>query len=119
MESRVRFVACDMPEANELTIHIMAAFAEHEAKRISQRTKEALAQAKARGVKFGKTAFVNFAPVLQARRAATDQFTEELRGLFEGMRLRRLTRRQMVAELNNLGVRARRAGGGLCVRCSG
>lgn len=41
MESNVRFVACDMPEANELTIHIMAAFAEHEAKRISQRTKGA------------------------------------------------------------------------------
>lgn len=34
MESKVKFVACDMPEANELTIHIMAAFAEHEAKRI-------------------------------------------------------------------------------------
>lgn len=34
----VKFVACDMPEVNDLTIHIMAAFAEHEAKRISERT---------------------------------------------------------------------------------
>ena len=29
MESKVKFVACDLPEANQLTIHIMAAFAEH------------------------------------------------------------------------------------------
>lgn len=33
MESKVKFVACDLPEANQLTIHIMAAFAEHEARR--------------------------------------------------------------------------------------
>jgi DNA invertase Pin-like site-specific DNA recombinase len=38
MESKVKFVACDLPEANQLTIHIMAAFAEHEARRISERT---------------------------------------------------------------------------------
>lgn len=42
MDSGVRFVAVDMPEANELTIHIMAAMAQHEAKMISQRTKAAL-----------------------------------------------------------------------------
>lgn len=42
MDSGVRFVAVDMPEANELTIHVMAAMAQHEAKMISQRTKAAL-----------------------------------------------------------------------------
>jgi DNA invertase Pin-like site-specific DNA recombinase len=110
MESRVRFVACDMPEANELTLHVLAAFAEHEAKRISQRTKEALAQAQARGVKLGKTGFANFAPALEVRRTEAAAFLEELRGLFDGMRLRGLSRRQMVAELNRLGIRARRGG---------
>jgi DNA invertase Pin-like site-specific DNA recombinase len=44
MDSKVKFIAVDMPEANELTIHIMAAIAQHEAKIISVRIKEALAQ---------------------------------------------------------------------------
>lgn len=47
MESGVEFVACDMPHANRLTIHIMAAVAEDETRRISQRTKDALARFKA------------------------------------------------------------------------
>lgn len=52
-DSGVRFVAADMPEANELTVHIMAAVAQAERKAISKRTKEALAAAKARGQKLG------------------------------------------------------------------
>lgn len=44
MESKVPFKAVDMPEANELTIHIMASIAQHEAKVISTRIKEALKQ---------------------------------------------------------------------------
>jgi len=53
MESSVEFVACDYPEANRLTIHIMAAMAEHEATLISTRTKLALAAAKRKGVVLG------------------------------------------------------------------
>ncbi|MFO7681702.1 MAG: recombinase family protein [Chloroflexota bacterium] len=52
-ESGVKFVAVDMPEANELTVQIMAVMAQHEAKMISERTKAALGAAKARGVKLG------------------------------------------------------------------
>jgi DNA invertase Pin-like site-specific DNA recombinase len=53
MESAVDFVAVDMPTANRLTIHILAAVAEHEREMISARTKAALAQAKARGTRLG------------------------------------------------------------------
>lgn len=53
MESKVDFICADMPTANKLTIHIMAAMAEHEGKVISERTKAALTQAKIRGVKLG------------------------------------------------------------------
>jgi DNA invertase Pin-like site-specific DNA recombinase len=53
MEDTVKFKCCDMPEANNLTIHILAAVAEHEREVISERTKVALAALKARGVELG------------------------------------------------------------------
>jgi DNA invertase Pin-like site-specific DNA recombinase len=53
MESNVEFVAVDFPQANRLTVHILAAVAEHEAHMISERTKAALRAAKRRGVRLG------------------------------------------------------------------
>ena len=53
MESSIDFVACDNPHANRLTVHILAAVAEEEARAISDRTKKALAAAKARGTRLG------------------------------------------------------------------
>jgi len=53
MESGVDFVAADMPEANKLTVHLLAAVAEHEREQISARTKAALAAARARGKRLG------------------------------------------------------------------
>ncbi|MDZ4066946.1 MAG: recombinase family protein [Tabrizicola sp.] len=52
-DNGVRFVAVDMPEANDLTVGIMALVAQAEREAISRRTKEALAVAKSRGVKLG------------------------------------------------------------------
>jgi DNA invertase Pin-like site-specific DNA recombinase len=70
MESGVEFTAVDFPQANRLTVHILAAVAEHEAKMISERTKAALAAAKRRGVKLGGDRGARL--TAKARRAGTD-----------------------------------------------
>lgn len=110
MESKVKFVACDMPEANELTIHIMAAFAEHEAKRISQRTKDALAIAKSRGVVLGKAGADNLRPNVEARQKVADDFAAKLRPIFDGMKGRGLSQRAMIEELNAIGLPTAKGG---------
>lgn len=55
MDSDIEFSACDLPEANRLLLHVMAAVSECEAKAISDRTVVALAAAKARGTALGGT----------------------------------------------------------------
>jgi DNA invertase Pin-like site-specific DNA recombinase len=53
LDSGVEFVAADMPQANKMTLQVLAVFAEHERDLISARTKQALAAAKERGVQLG------------------------------------------------------------------
>jgi DNA invertase Pin-like site-specific DNA recombinase len=71
MDAGVDFVACDNPHATRLTLHILAAVAEHEAHVISERTKAALAAAKARGQILGSPVARETAHV--AREARTIQ----------------------------------------------
>jgi DNA invertase Pin-like site-specific DNA recombinase len=53
MESGVKFQAVDMPDVNDMVLHILASVAQGEAKAISERTKVALQAAKARGTQLG------------------------------------------------------------------
>jgi DNA invertase Pin-like site-specific DNA recombinase len=70
MDSGAEFVAVDNPYATRLTLHILAAVAEHEAAMISARTKAALAAAKARGVRLGSPVGVDTSGIARAARSA-------------------------------------------------
>lgn len=104
MEASVEFVAADMPQANRLTIHILAAFAEHEREAISQRTKGALQAARKRGARLGNPRWVE--SIAAARRvkdpiAPAPQLVEMMRRHRAGG----MTLRAIAAQLNTLGLR--------------
>jgi DNA invertase Pin-like site-specific DNA recombinase len=67
MKSGVEFVAADMPAVNRLTVHILAAVTEEEARMISARTKAALAAAKARGVRLGNPLILAHDPTVSMK----------------------------------------------------
>jgi DNA invertase Pin-like site-specific DNA recombinase len=118
-DSGVRFVAVDMPEANDLTVGIMALVAQAEREAISRRTKEALAVAKTRGVKLGNP---NGAESLRragkdgvAMRAAVSAnaaaFVEDLAPVLADIRSAgHMSLRAIAAELTSRGIRTRLGG---------
>jgi DNA invertase Pin-like site-specific DNA recombinase len=80
MDSGVEFVAADNPHTNKLTIHILAAVAQHEREAISQRTKEALAAAKVRSVRLGNPRWTETIEATNtARIEAADRFAANVR----------------------------------------
>src|SRR5262245_12464616 len=101
MESGIDFVAADNPHANKLMVHMLAAFAEHEREQISQRTKDALAAAKARGIRLGRNAAERLAP---AYRAAAVERARELAPLLVELKGAGMSARRMAVELTARGV---------------
>jgi len=96
MESGVDFVAADNPHANKLMVHMLAAFAEHEREQISQRTKDALAAAKARGIRLGRNGADRLAP---AYRAEAIERARQLAPVLAELRAAGMSARQIAAEL--------------------
>jgi DNA invertase Pin-like site-specific DNA recombinase len=66
MDSGIEFIAVDNPHANRLTLHILAAVAQHEREMIAARTKAALQASKARGTQLGRNGAENLAPAYRA-----------------------------------------------------
>ncbi|MCL1630131.1 recombinase family protein [Roseibaca sp. V10] len=118
-DAGVSFLACDMPEANDLTVGIMALVAEAEREAISRRTKEALAAAKARGVPLGnpngaaalRRAGQGGASLRNTVRSNADAFAAELAPVIEDIHQRgHVTLRAIAADLTARGIRTRRGG---------
>jgi DNA invertase Pin-like site-specific DNA recombinase len=101
MESGVDFVAADNPHANKLMVHLLAAFAEHEREQISQRTKDALAAAKVRGIRLGRNGADRLAP---AYRAEAAERARKLAPLLAELKGAGMSARQMAAELTARGI---------------
>jgi DNA invertase Pin-like site-specific DNA recombinase len=117
MESGVEFVAADMPMANRLTVHVLAAVAEHEREMISQRTKAALAAAKARGTKLGNPngaralRGLGNAPAVAAVKASADAHTAQVLPVIESIRAKGIASLHAIAgELNRRGILTARGG---------
>ncbi|CAN5554796.1 recombinase family protein [soil metagenome] len=121
MESGIDFIACDFPEANRLTVHILAAVAEHEASMISARTKAALAAAKLRGTplggqrgsieRMGAIAAIGTRRSTEVRRESASKRHEDLRPVIQALKANGAVSLRAIAEgLNKAGLTAARGG---------
>ena len=108
----VKFVAVDMPDVNEFTLHVLAAVAQQEAKAISERTKAALAAAKARGTKLGNAGRRNLRRVSKAamRHPYAQEHAERVRVVLSALTKDGRTQREIADELNRLGIKSARGG---------
>jgi len=111
MESKVNFVCCDNPHANKLTIHVLAAVAEHERDMISARTSAALQAKKAQGCpwisrKSGRTVVrlgapdpsVGAAAGRQVLQKQADEFAAKMLPIIDAIRSRGLTTLAAIAD---------------------
>lgn len=115
--SGINFTAADMPNANRLTVGIMAMVAEEERHAVSARTKAALAAAKARGMKLGgrpenlKNSELGWRRSAEMRKAKAAAFASDLLPLIEAIRAEGITSFGGIAKaLNERGIPTARGG---------
>lgn len=112
-DNRVDFVACDLPEANTLTIGVFASFAQFEREQIAARTKAAFKAKQAQGFGLGNPANLTPAARLRglqvrqqnAREHVGNRQATELAGLYRGQGL---TLQAIADKLNSSGYTTRR-----------
>ena len=112
MDLGVEFIAVDNPHANKLTVHILAAVAQHEREQISQRTKDALAAAKARGTRLGNPRLDKARKLAAAaRKAGADRFAANVLPVIREIQKAGIVTQRGIAEaLNARGVKSARGG---------
>jgi DNA invertase Pin-like site-specific DNA recombinase len=98
MDSGVEFVAVDNPHANKLTLHILAAVAQHEREMIAERTKAALQAANHRGRVLGRNATEQLAPRYKQEAIAR---ANKLKPLLRELSGHGLSARAIARELTN------------------
>ncbi|GIZ51094.1 recombinase family protein [Noviherbaspirillum aridicola] len=118
-DAGVKFVATDMPDANELTVGIMALVAQQEREAISKRTRDALDAAKRRGKVLGnpngaaalKQARKGNAAGIRVIRTKTDAYATDLRPVIDALEAEGITSLGAIAAaLTERGIRTRRGG---------
>jgi DNA invertase Pin-like site-specific DNA recombinase len=106
-DSGVDFVAADLPDANTMTVGVMATVAQHEREMISKRTKEALARSKKKlgGLREGAPDIRQYqGAAIEAKQKRAKKVAEERRELIEAMQGEGLSLNAMAARLNAEGV---------------
>jgi DNA invertase Pin-like site-specific DNA recombinase len=107
MDSGVEFVAVDNPHANKLTLHILAAVAQHEREMIAERTKAALRAARQRGRVLGRNATERLAP--RYRQEALDR-ARELEPVMRELSRQGLSARAIARELTGRKIATHKGG---------
>jgi DNA invertase Pin-like site-specific DNA recombinase len=107
-KEKVKFVCCDLPDANELTINIFGSLAQWEREKISTRVIEALTELKKRGVKLGNPDNFNN----ESRKLGSKKMIEKAKMNSNNIKAKKvihllhkngMTLREITNELNNSG----------------